>query len=197
MARERSYGLHVKVMLAAMKLFAERGIEPTSMDAIAKEATVSKATIYNHWPDKASLLAEVMRMMAGFERPPQEVGSGDFVRDMTAVLSRRPPPGIEELRERMTPIFIAHAALHPDFGEDWKRHAMEPRRQEVLRVLRSGMEAGELRSDLNVNQAAALLLGPIVYAHMFPADVNATAESLGREVAETFFKAHRRCEVNM
>lgn len=64
MSRIRSYELHVKVMLAAMNLFAERGIEAASMDPVAHAARVSKATINNHWPGKAALLAEVMQMVS-------------------------------------------------------------------------------------------------------------------------------------
>ena len=56
MARSRSPQAHDKVLRAALDLFSERGIEATSMDAIAQHSGVSKATIYNHWPDKGDLL---------------------------------------------------------------------------------------------------------------------------------------------
>ena len=38
-----------------MQLFSERGIDATSMDAIAETSGVSKATIYKHWQDKDAL----------------------------------------------------------------------------------------------------------------------------------------------
>ena len=47
---------------------AERGIESTSMDAIAEASGVSKATIYNHWADKEALLLEVMADLHGLHR---------------------------------------------------------------------------------------------------------------------------------
>ena len=48
------------MLRAALDLFGERGIDATSMDAIAQASGVSKATIYNHWADKEALLMEVM-----------------------------------------------------------------------------------------------------------------------------------------
>jgi hypothetical protein len=65
MVRPRSIEAHEKVLNAALALFAERGIEATSMDAISQASGVSKATIYNHWADKEALLLEVMLMVNG------------------------------------------------------------------------------------------------------------------------------------
>jgi len=86
MARPRSTEAHEKVLNAALELFAERGIETTSMDAIAQASGVSKATIYNHWKDKEALLLEAMLMIHGLDREPEDVDSGDVQRDLTTVL---------------------------------------------------------------------------------------------------------------
>ena len=48
MARTRSASAHRKVLDAALALFAERGIEGASMDAVAEHSGVSKATIYKN-----------------------------------------------------------------------------------------------------------------------------------------------------
>ncbi len=48
------------VIAAARKLFLTAGFDVTSMDAIAREAGVSKATVYSHFQNKESLFAEVM-----------------------------------------------------------------------------------------------------------------------------------------
>jgi AcrR family transcriptional regulator len=55
MARTPSVEAHANVLAAALELFCDRGIDATSMDAIAETSGVSKATIYKHWPDKAVL----------------------------------------------------------------------------------------------------------------------------------------------
>ena len=44
-----------EILKAAVKLFRSRGFDTTSMDAVAKEAKVSKRTVYNHFPSKEAL----------------------------------------------------------------------------------------------------------------------------------------------
>src|SRR4051794_31482389 len=45
---------------AAARLFLEHGYGATSMDAVAREAGVSKATLYAHYSSKAQLLGEMI-----------------------------------------------------------------------------------------------------------------------------------------
>src|SRR5579872_3537271 len=120
MVRPRSTAAHEKVLNAALELFAERGIETTSMDAIAQASGVSKATIYNHWADKEALLLEVMLMVNGLDREPEDIDTGDVQHDLTAVLTRKPPDSYDFARTRLTPSLIAYAALHPEFGKAWR-----------------------------------------------------------------------------
>ena len=52
-----------RVVVAASRLFLDDGYGATGMDAIAKEAGVSKATVYSYYDDKSSLFADVMVRM--------------------------------------------------------------------------------------------------------------------------------------
>ena len=49
-----------QIVEAAARLFMADGYGATSMDAIAREAGVSKATLYAHFTDKASLFAAII-----------------------------------------------------------------------------------------------------------------------------------------
>ena len=92
MARPRSSEAHDKVLRAALDLFAERGIDATSMDAITQASGVSKATIYNHWSDKEALLMEVMEMIHGLNREPEDVQTGDILPRSDLRSRQRKPP---------------------------------------------------------------------------------------------------------
>jgi TetR/AcrR family transcriptional regulator of autoinduction and epiphytic fitness len=48
---------------AAISEFRAAGFEATSMDRIAATAAVSKRTVYNHFPSKDALFAEIMRRL--------------------------------------------------------------------------------------------------------------------------------------
>jgi AcrR family transcriptional regulator len=190
MARTRSTEAHEKVLHAALELFAERGVEATSMDAIAQESGVSKATIYNHWSDKEALLLEVMLMVNGLDREPEDVDSGDLQSDLTTVLTRKPPDKFEHARNRMMPTMISYSALHPEFGKAWRHRVMEPPRQCIRNILQRGIQRGQLPADLDVNAALAMLLGPMLYAHIFQRESNSNSPDLGPLTAQSFWRAH-------
>jgi len=192
MARSRSAEAHGKVLRAALELFGERGIDATSMDAIAQASRVSKATIYNHWEDKEALLLEVMLMVNGLDREPEDVNSGDVCRDLTTVLSRKAPDEFEAARTRITPSLIAYSAIHPEFGKAWRHRVMEPPRQCLKRILRRGMESGQLLPDLDMDAAMALLLGPMLYCHVFQKGQQQVPPDIGPKTAEAFWRAFAR-----
>ncbi len=190
MVRPRSIEAHEKVLNASLGLFAERGIEATSMDSIAQASGVSKATIYNHWADKEALLLEVMLMVNGLDREPEDVDSGDLQRDLTTVLTRKPPDKFDAARNRMMPSLIAYSAIHPEFGKAWRHRVMEPPRQCLKRVLRRGISRGLLPGNLDLEAAMALLLGPMLYAHVFHKEQLSNAPDLGPVTAQAFWRAH-------
>ena len=192
MVRPRSLQAHQKVLDAATGLFAERGIEATSMDAIAQASGVSKATIYNHWADKEALLLEVMLMLNGLDREPEDIDSGDLQRDLTAVLTRHPPDQFEAARNRMMPSLIAYSAVHPEFGKAWRHQVMEPPRQCLKKILNRGISRGLLPRNLDLEAAMALLLGPMLYAHVFHKDQSGSKPDLGPVTAQTFWRAHQQ-----
>jgi AcrR family transcriptional regulator len=199
MARSRSTQAHDKVLRAALGLFGERGIDATSMDAIAQVSGVSKATIYNHWADKEALLLEVMMMVNGLDREPEDVDSGDLCRDLAIVLARRLPDEFDAARTRITPSLIAYSAIHPEFGKAWRHRVMEPPRQCLKRILRRGIERGQLPADLDLEAALALLLGPMLYCHVFQKGQQPNPPDIGPKTAEAFWRAfavERRSRVN-
>ena len=101
MARTRSASAHKRVLLAALELVAEQGVDATSMDAIARKSGVSKATIYKHWADKDALLLEMLAEVHGLSTRPV-FDSGNTKADMVAILSYRPRKDAVT-RERITP----------------------------------------------------------------------------------------------
>ena len=189
MARSRSPLAHDKVLRAALDLFGERGIDATSMDAIAQHSGVSKATIYNHWPDKEALLMEVMIMIHGLDRQREDIDSGDLQRDLTTVLTRRPPDQFDEARMRMTPSLISYSALHPEFGKAWRHRVMDPPRECIKNILRRGIQHRLLPRSLDLDASVALLLGPLLYDHIFNKEAQVKPPDIGPMAAEAFCRA--------
>lgn len=197
MARQRSKEAHEKVLRTALDLFGERGIEATSMDTIAQASGVSKATIYNHWADKEALLMEVMALVHGLDREPEDVDSGDICRDLTTVLTRRPPDEFDRARDRLMPSMIAYSATHLQFGKAWRNRVMEPPRQCLKRILKRGIQRRLLPENLDLEISIALLLGPMLYTHIFQKQRQLKGPDIGPKAAEAFWRAFGlRCAPN-
>jgi AcrR family transcriptional regulator len=74
-----------KVAVAARHLFLERGFMETSMDAIARRAAVSKATLYAYFPTKEALFASLIKAECeavddGFVMPDLAMGLREALR---------------------------------------------------------------------------------------------------------------------
>jgi AcrR family transcriptional regulator len=193
-SRTPSKEAHDKVLKAALKLIAERGVEATSMDAIAAESGVSKATVYKHWANRDALLIEVLCSHVGklpdFDTDnPRE----DMVRFIRYLAESRK-------REELGPVWpriIAYAVGNPDFARAMRAFAFEPRRTQIERIIERAMSKGELQPGIDASFAMDLLVGPVMHRGFsgaaMPADMPSRivdyfwevfkAETTGHEVA--------------
>jgi AcrR family transcriptional regulator len=192
MARPRSALAHNKVLKAAMELFAERGIDATSMDAIAEASGVSKATIYKHWPDKDSLVLEVLSHLHGLDEEPPVFDSGDFRADLIALLQYQPAADRQAMKDRILPHLMAYASRNQIFGMAWRNRAVEPARVAMTNMIRRGEKRGVLKRSIDPEVGIALLLGPMIYGKFF------LTQKLGRkplanlevQIADAFLAAY-------
>lgn len=51
-----------KIIQAAVKIFSKKGFHKSTMDEIAKEVGVSKATLYNYFKSKEEILKEIWKL---------------------------------------------------------------------------------------------------------------------------------------
>jgi tetracycline repressor-like protein len=90
----------------------------------------------------------------------------------------------------MMPTLIAYSAVHPAFGSLWRRRVMEPPQHCLKRVLRRGIDRGQLPADLDLELAMALLLGPMLFNHIFTKNKQPCDKDIGPETAAAFTRAH-------
>jgi AcrR family transcriptional regulator len=167
MPRTRSIKAHTKALEAAAGLFAERGIDATSMDSIAEVSGVSKATLYKHWPDKDSLCMEVLVHLHGLDQQPPVFDSGDLRADLIAQLRYDPAAERREMKDRIWPHLMAYSARNQAFGDAWRKRVMEPAQTAFRAMIRRGRKRGLLKPGFDPETGIALLLGPLIYQHVF------------------------------
>jgi len=57
------------IIQTALTLFLEHGFKGTSVDLVVKISSVSKPTVYNHFPDKAALMESVIETWVENHQP--------------------------------------------------------------------------------------------------------------------------------
>nr|WP_235986238.1 TetR/AcrR family transcriptional regulator [Paracoccus aerius] len=74
-SHERVAEIDARILSAAAALFIERGVDGTSLEAVATAAAVSKPTLYARYADKSELFVAVIRANVAAAMPPIEIAA--------------------------------------------------------------------------------------------------------------------------
>jgi AcrR family transcriptional regulator len=169
MARTLSPAAHQAIIDAFVKLIMVRPIDDVSTEAIARAAGSSKATLYSHWKDKDELLIEVVRQIV-VSLP--VAASGDFKKDAATVLRHMFAADRRDRYGHLWPHIFSYCITHPRFHRRVHETLVKRAPKHTLvAILRAAKEAGELPSDLDVEYALDLLVGPLVHHRMMHSSV--------------------------
>ncbi|MDP1692905.1 MAG: TetR/AcrR family transcriptional regulator [Burkholderiaceae bacterium] len=154
-----------ELLEAALTLFVEKGFAATRADEVARQAGVSKGTLYRYYPSKEELLKAVMahylsaRIAASAEAVRRIDGPmAPALREMLVAWWRQtyasPASGTFKL-------IISEVRNFPDIAEFYVREVIEPGHQLVGAILQRGIASGEFRT-VDVESAVHSLLLPMV-----------------------------------
>lgn len=160
--RPRSQKAHQAILAAAAELLLDRGLSGVSMDAVAERAGVSKATIYRWWPTKESLALDALYTEWAGARPvPRDTGTlrGDLLSLMRpwARLAGTRPYG------RVVAALLTEAQTDPEFGAEYRRRFLEPRRAQARAVFDRAIARGEVPATVKIDVVLDLLYGPLYH----------------------------------
>lgn len=147
-----------RILDAAYDLLLERGLEATTVEAIAAKAGVSKVTIYKWWPNRAAVVMSAFLRRAEDLLPYPDDFRLDQVEDrllrMTA--SFRGPTGA------VMAALVAEGQTDPEIAQAFREGYVNARRQRGVAIVRAAIEAGEIRaSDPDV--VLDLLYAPLYF----------------------------------
>jgi TetR/AcrR family transcriptional regulator, mexJK operon transcriptional repressor len=188
------------VLKAALRLFLEQGFGATSMDAIAREAGVSKATLYAHVKSKEELFSAITATCA--EQILAAQSAFDDETDIRAALTRfaRGHVGLLLSPEgaAMYRIVIAEAPRFPELGRAFYENGPAIRLRALTDYLQRADANGALKVD-NPSRAASEFVGMlggsihlrVMLGHADEVSV-AEQEELVTHAVEAFLRAYRR-----
>jgi AcrR family transcriptional regulator len=130
-----------------------------TMEAVARRAGASKATVYRRWPSQSELLVEAMD--AGF-RPFPLPSTGSLRTDLIEIFSMFESLVTRGPFSRLMAAFIDAAERDPTL---WNLHVRltEQRREPVRHLLAEAITRGEISPTSDLELAVDLLAGPAFY----------------------------------
>ncbi len=147
------------ILAATLDLIAEHGVTGVTVDTVAARVGASKATIYRHWGSRARLIhAAISHMQWAFVEP----DTGSLRADLTVLLRQlvayltRPDIG------PAIPSFLEAAARDPELAA-LRDETVGGGRAVYERVIRRGIERGELRPGTDPGLFTDLVMAPFIY----------------------------------
>jgi AcrR family transcriptional regulator len=158
--RPRSEKARRAVLDAARELLERHGFAAVTVEAIASQSGVSKATIYRWWPNKAAVVTDSFLELAAPDVYCQNTGSTQEdlrlqMRKLAQVFSGESGKVIAAL--------IAESVFDAEVAATFRSRWISARREETRKVVQRGVDNGEFRSDLDVEVAIDALYGPIYH----------------------------------
>jgi len=150
------------IVQAAIAEFRAAGFDATSMDRVAAEAGVSKRTVYNHFPSKEALFAEILRQL--WERSAGQVdltyrADLPLGEQLAELLSQKMRMLRDESFMSLARVAIAEAIHSPERAQAMVAR-MGDREEGLTTWIRAATAAGRLR-DIDPVFAAHQLHGLI------------------------------------
>ncbi|WP_330291200.1 TetR/AcrR family transcriptional regulator [Streptomyces sp. NBC_00576] len=144
--------LHDQLYETAVDLFVAQGFEATSMEQIAEAADVARATVFNHFSQKVGFLEEW-----GVRRRAlvNEILGSQHAEDLPV------GDGLRRYLKEMVDLNVvsrAETTVLMDASARYGRLLQDPSLEiELSRIVEQGQQRGEIRADVDCDQAGQLL----------------------------------------
>lgn len=139
-----------QVLQGARDIFLAQGFANANMDAIAKLAQVSKATVYSYFPDKQSLFIEVVKIECA-QKTDFALEAINHNAHIEQVLTQAAHHIIRfmlsEFSLRVFRICVAEADRFPELGQHFYQNGPHLGQQTLCILFQAAIDRGELAID--------------------------------------------------
>ncbi len=201
--REFAGEVEERILVAAAKVFLDRGFEGATIDEVAEEARAGKPTIYARFPRKEALFATVVARKVQENTSPERVAStGSTTEERLKALA-------EAILERaalapdtlgLMRVTLAEARRFPDLASSVHRMARERGNETIAQLLGERAKSDEMgalpafapdRLTATARRFADLILLPIMMRALFGEDLATLRAEIGSHVSQSveFFLA--------
>jgi TetR/AcrR family transcriptional regulator len=155
-----------ELLAAALDLFVEKGFAATRAEEVAKQAGVSKGTLFLYFPTKEDLFKAVVR-----ENISSKVSEGfDELEKFPGPTVQLIPYMMQLWWERfgstkasgLTKLMMSEATNFPELASFYYAEVIEPNHRLIRNVIQRGIDRDEFRK-VDLDYAVYALLTPLIY----------------------------------
>lgn len=160
--RPRDPGLEKRLLSAGWSLLTSRGYDSLTLSQVAARAKAHRTDVYRRWPNKASLVIDVL---AAHLPPISEVDTGSLLTDLRA--------WVDDLAVSWSSPWIDGliglvADLRHDADANLRFRAMaEGRGKPLVSAIERAVQRGEIREMPDLFLVGDLLEGPLMHRRLF------------------------------
>jgi AcrR family transcriptional regulator len=149
-----------QILDAAVALLGCVGYDRLTMDAVAKEARASKATLYRRWETKASLVVEAL-VRAKTAPHVSDHDTGSLRGDLLSTYCGH--QGMNSSATGALGSVITAVATDPEFAEEFRAKFIAPKIEIGEQIYRRAQARGEIPDDVDVELIAPALAGILMH----------------------------------
>ena len=157
-----------RILAAAASLILLRGFDSMTVDDVASNAGVGKATVYRRWARKEDLAVAAMEQLYRNEMPTPDTGSirGDLTAMYQSVITfANSPTGIDYLRTSIK------ESMRDERIATLYREASKRAEQNAVEVFERAIRRGEVREDVPMGPLVQTLGGIIAMRAIIEQDM--------------------------
>ena len=156
-----------EILHAALKIFSISGFSSTKLDVIAKEAGISKGTLYLYFPNKAELFKSVVTefVLPQIEKAEKQASnhSGSIYDLLFMLLEHWQENVLETELSGISKLMVSESSNFPELATFYLENVIQRIRVLLEKLIDLGIENGEFNS-CNSSHAARAFLTPLVFS---------------------------------
>lgn len=149
-----------EILDATVELLIEAGYDRLTMDAVAKKARASKATLYRRWESKASLVVEAL-IRAKQSPHIGEHDTGSLRGDLLSTFCGH--EGINESATQVMGSVITALSTDPEFAEQFRDKFIAPKVAITAGIYARAQARGEISADIDLEVIGPALAGILLH----------------------------------
>lgn len=151
---------------AALDLFVSKGYAATKVEEVARQAGVSKGTLFLYFPSKQELFQAVVRHVLSSRFAEWDLELDTYQHDTATLIHYCYEVWWQRIGSTkacgLPHLVMAEAHNFPEIAAFYRQEVVLPGNRLIERVLRRGMERGEL-APIDLDYGVTLVLAPLIF----------------------------------